>query len=398
MASIDVAADTTKPATAPGGATRIEAIFESALGIPVRLRFRFTHFVQTSVQFLLFAYWAVYAPLTRQYLPQLGALVLFAFGVDYVVSFFRYKSWYASFAPIPVVFSANLFVWFLGDDVLLSYVVVALAIASKHLIQRGGKHIFNPSAFGVSVIAIPCLLYPNRFGEIDLAHALNAPPNMQELVLFVGLVAMARIPLALISLSAFFTSRALITFGGDGIYVPSVMWAPIFLGITLLVTDPATTPKKPLGQVLFGVIYMLLFSAIATALSSRGLAEHWAKMLPIPALNLLAPVFDRIADRVPKTRVNALLDARYNRFHVVTWVAVVILFSSAATKGMFYDGELSLQNSVALTFADRDGHATCAVNPVHCKPFSFIDEIAMWRRGGGSNPRPPTREEHHGAR
>ena len=32
-----------------------------------------------------------------------------------------------------MVFSANLFVWFLGDDVLLSYVVVALAIAGWHL-------------------------------------------------------------------------------------------------------------------------------------------------------------------------------------------------------------------------------------------------------------------------
>lgn len=387
MGSIDAAnADTTKP----GGATRIEAILEGVLGVPVRLRFRFTHFVQTLVQFLLFAYWAVYAPLTRTYLSQLGYLVLFAFGVDFVVSALRYKSWYASFGPIPVVFSANLFVWFLGADAPFSYAIVALAISSKHLIHRGGKHIFNPSAFGVCVIAIPCLLYPNRFGEIDLAHALNAPPNMQELVLFVGLVAMARIPLALISLSAFFTSRLLSTISGESFYVPSVMWAPIFLGISLLVTDPATTPRKPLGQVLFGVTYMLLFSAIATALHARGLAEHWAKMLPIPAVNLLVPVFDRIADAVPKTQAVALLEPRYNRFHVAAWVAAVLLSSSSATKGMFYDGELSLHTSVALTFADGEGRATCATNPVHCKPFSFLDEIAMWRRGWGAAARAPT--------
>lgn len=397
MARIDVAADTTKPATAPADATRVEAILGGVLGVPVRLRFRFTHFVQTAVQFLLFAYWAIYAPITRGYLSQLGALVLFAFGADFVVSTLRYKSWYASFAPIPVVFSANLFVWFLGRDAPFSYAVVALAIASKHLIHRGGRHIFNPSAFGVCAIAVPCLLYPNRFGEIDLAHALNAPPNMQELVLFVGLVAMARIPLALISLSAFITSRILSNISSESFYVPSVMWAPIFLGITLLVTDPATTPKKPLGQVIFGVTYMLLFSVIATALRARGLEEHWAKMLPIPAVNLLVPVFDRIADSVPKTKVGALLEPRYNRFHVAAWVAAVLLSSSAATKGMFYDGELSLRSSVALTFADRDGNATCATNPVHCKPFSFLDEIAMWRRGWGAPTTPPTRVERRSA-
>ena len=387
MARTDVAADMTNPATAPGSATRVEALLEGVLGIPVRLRFRFTHFVQMSVQFLLFVYWAAYAPITREYLTQLGYLVLFAFGVDFAVSALRYKSWYASFAPIPVVFSANLFVWFLGSDAPFSYAVVALAIASKHLIHRGGKHIFNPSAFGVCVIAIPCLLYPNRFGEIDLAHALNAPPNMQELVLFVGLVAMTRLPLALVSLSAFITSRLLSNISGESFYVPSVMWAPIFLGITLLVTDPATTPKKPLGQVIFGVTYMLLFSAIATALHARGLAEHWAKMLPIPVVNLLVPVFDRIADSTPKTQVGDLLEPRYNRFHVAAWVAAVLLSSSAATKGMFYDGELSLRTSVALTFADGEGNATCATNPVHCKPFSFLDEIAMWRRGWGAERR-----------
>ena len=129
------------------------------LGVPVRLRFRFTHFVQTAVQFLLFAYWAIYAPVTRGYLSQLGALVLFAFGADFVVSTLRYKSWYASFAPIPVVFSANLFVWFLGRDAPFSYAVVALAIASKHLIHRGGKHIFNPSALSLIHISEPTRPY-----------------------------------------------------------------------------------------------------------------------------------------------------------------------------------------------------------------------------------------------
>ncbi len=392
MASTDVAAaDTTKPANAPGEPTPIEKVLESTLGIPVRLRFRFTHFVQMSVQFLLFVYWALYSPHTREYLSQLGYLVLFGFGADFVVSAFRYKSWYASFAPIPVVFSANLFVWFLGTDAPFAYAIIALAIASKHLIHRDGKHIFNPSAFGVCAIAIPCLLFPTRFGEIDLAHALNMPPNMLELVLFVGLVAMARIPLALISLSAFATSRIMSKLSGDHIYVPTVMWAPIFLGITLLVTDPATTPKKPVGQVLFGVSYMLLFSVIATALRSRGLAEHWAKMLPIPLVNLLVPVFDRAADALPKTPVSALLEPRYNRVHVAAWIATVLLSSSTAMKGMLYDGDLNLRTGVALTFTDRDGHATCAVNPVHCKPFSFLDEIAMWRRGWGAAPRPPAR-------
>ena len=132
MASPNVAAGEMKaPANALGDASRVEALLESTLGIPVRLRFRFTHFVQMSVQFLLFVYWALYSTHTRSYLAQLGYLVLFGFGVDFVVSALRYKSWYASFAPIPVVFSANLFVWFIGSDAPFAYAIVALAIGAQ---------------------------------------------------------------------------------------------------------------------------------------------------------------------------------------------------------------------------------------------------------------------------
>ena len=85
-----------------------------------------------------------------------------------------------------------------------------------------------------------------------------------------------------------------------------------------------------------------------------------------------------------------MLFRSWNRFHVAAWVAVVLLSSSAATKGMLYDGEMNARIGVAFTFVDHDGHATCAANPVHCKPFSFLDEVAMWRRGWTPLPRPPS--------
>ncbi len=380
----------------PGADLRIEeasssdrTALEEALGrvlrVPVHLRLKWTHLVQASVQALLLVYWAVYSRGARTQLRTIAALVVFAFAFDHLVSRLRYRSWIVSLAPIPLVFSANLFVWFEPRTAFLSYAVVALALASKHLVHRGGRHVFNPSAFGVCAVGVLCLAAPQRFGELDLAHPLNITPNMLELVLFVGLVSMVRMPLVLMSLGAFATGLALPELA-HGVSVPAVLWTPVFLGITLLITDPATTPREPLAQVAFGALYMLAFTVLALALEGYGRNEHWAKMLAVLPMNLLAPSLDRLAARVPVVVPLRLLGPRWNFAHVVLWIVVVTQSVSPATKARFYEGDLAARQRIAHTRLGPDGRASCRENPVFCTPFSFGAEWSMWRSGRVAGP------------
>jgi len=349
--------------------------------IPIHLGFRVNHLLQISVQFLVFLYWALYWPPAQVYLLQLAVLTVFAFVVDCVVSMLRYGNWRAGFGPIPVVLSSSLFVWFVGDDTYMAFVMVGLGVASKHLIQRGGRHIFNPSAFGVSMVAIPCLLFPRWFGAVDISHQLNTPPNMVEVIFLLALFVHWQVPVILITIGAALSSLVMLlviplVFHAHP-YSPSVSWAPIYLGISLLVTDPATTPKRPMAQFLFGFAYMIGFAVIGSLLNFDHM-NYWSKMLPIPIINVLAPSFDRFVAARPTLSVS-WLEQGFNRWHVLAWgVLVFAVLCLVPTKPNYFDPQVS--RAARFTQFDSTGSVTCLTNPVFCRPFSFGREVYMWLR------------------
>ena len=367
----------------------------TASRLPILLNVRMPHLVQISIQFFVFLYWQLYFPEARTHLVMLLELTIFGFAVDAAVSFGRYRSWMVTFGPIPVVLSANLFVWFRGPQAWVSYVIVALGIASKHLIQRGGRHVFNPSAFGVSVVALPCLLFPHLFGEYDLAHPLNLAPNMVEVILVLALIAQIKVPVVLISIGA-----ALVTLLPTGLlasffarpYMPELLFAPILLGVTLLVTDPATTPRTQPGKLLFGAAYMVAFALIGTLLNLTPVNNFWAKMLPIPVLNWLAPRFDALVARRPRLS-HPWLDVRYNRRHVAAWAAAVAaVVALSPVKAKLFERELHGVHHTRFVAVDGLARATCEDNQVFCRPFSFARELHLWlgdRDGSGATAHRP---------
>lgn len=317
------------PETHPAASTPVR---RSLLGVPVEVTLRATHLAQMSVQALVFLYTALYWPSAAAMLPRMAALMAFGYAVDFALSALRYKSWRVGAGPVPVVLSSNLFVWFAGGHAWLHYAVVLLALACKHFVQRDGRHIFNPSAIGVVLVGIPCLLLPHRLDDVDISHALSATPNALEVAFLLSLISLTRVPVVLITLAAAaFTAPLLWTlpelFPGVA-DVPLFTSSAIYIGIALLITDPATTPRSPVGQILFGVVYITLFAAIASLLGPLDLG-FWGKMLPLPVLNALAPRFDAWADRVAHASP-AWLTHRYNRWHVAVWVAVVVALSFAA--------------------------------------------------------------------
>jgi hypothetical protein len=68
----------------------------------------------------------------------------------------------------------------------------------------------------------------------------------------------------------------------------------VFLAMTLLIPDPATTPRSVQGKFVFGLIYGASILATALALKYYQQPDYFNKILIIPVLNLLVPLFDKL--------------------------------------------------------------------------------------------------------
>lgn len=306
----------------------------------VRVRFKPTHLLPAILQSCLYGYWSLHVAEVAVQLPRIGLQVLVAYVLDFLVGLTVRRRWDATFGPVPIVLSANLFVWFPPQSFHLSLLVVAVAIASKWLLLRDGRHIFNPSALGIAVVALLSLAWPQAARFQDIAHMFSEPPRMLWLVAGLAVVAQLRVPIVPITLTAALTLLALKAVGAWHTVYP--FWPAVLLGLALLATDPATIPQQAAGRWLYGLGLGLGVWAASAALTWAGYSDFYGKVLPIPLLNLLAPRLDRWGaalvtrwreakwrrpwgDQI--ARLPDWLEPRYNRWHLGAWLllAAVVL-------------------------------------------------------------------------
>jgi hypothetical protein len=69
----------------------------------------------------------------------------------------------------------------------------------------------------------------------------------------------------------------------------------VFLGMHLLFTDPATSPRTELGRIMYGVLYGLTTVLLYGLLIRAGMPGFYDKLLQVPLLNLSAGLLDRLA-------------------------------------------------------------------------------------------------------
>ena len=69
----------------------------------------------------------------------------------------------------------------------------------------------------------------------------------------------------------------------------------VFLGMHLLFTDPATSPRTELGRILYGVLYGLTAVLLYDLLLSANTPGFYDKLLQVPLLNLSVKLLDRLA-------------------------------------------------------------------------------------------------------
>ncbi len=327
------------------------------------------HYVQAVCQLGVYAYWGWYWPPVYEFAPLLLAQLLFAYAFDLLLTWSRGDDYVLGFGPFPIVFSTNLFLWFKDDWFSLQFLLIALGFLGKAFVrwERDGTrvHIFNPSAFTLALFSLGLLATGTThitWGQ-EIATTFGLGPWVYTVVFVIGLVVMyffAITPVTMAAAATLFGASALyLAITGVPYFVDSEIPSAVFLGLHLLVTDPSTSPRTPLGRAIFGISYGLGVFALYAILGALGLPTFYDKLLCVPLLNLAVPAIDRTVRAIGHRPVLGQLRldgplGRGNLAHIGAWV---LLFGAATAIG----GTDGMHRGDALPFWER----ACADNRPH---------------------------------
>ena len=165
---------------------------------------------------------------------------------------------------------------------------------------RTQTHIFNPSAFTLTVFSLALILTGTSditWGQ-DIAITQFYPPHMYLFLFLVALPGQFLFGVTTMTMSAVLTTYlfGLCYYALTGTYYFFDSYIPIavFLGMHLLFTDPSTAPRTDLGRMIFGVLYGLSTIALYALLGMAGLPTFYDKLLQVPLLNLSVKSIDRV--------------------------------------------------------------------------------------------------------
>ena len=263
-----------------------------------RRRRRPQHYVQAMCHMSVYTYWGWYWAPVYDYVWLLVAQLVFAYAFDMLLSWSRRGSYVLGFGPLPIVFSTNLFLWFRDDWFYLQFLLVAVGFLGKEFVrwERDGKrvHIFNPSAFTLGALLARADRDRHDQHHLGPGDRLDAQPRAVHLRVPVPRRAGRDVLLLdhaggrVRGRDALRAERALLGRDRDVPYfLDSEIPTAVFLGLHLLVTDPSTSPRTPLGRTIFGVLYGLGVFGLYALLGAIGAPTFYDKLLCVPLLNLL---------------------------------------------------------------------------------------------------------------
>lgn len=261
---------------------------------------RRVHWVQMIMHSSVYAYWGYYWREVYHEIPLIFAQVAFLYVLDMLVCWSRRDKWILGFGQVPIIFSMNLFLWFRDDWFYLQFVMVALIVFGKEFLRwkRDGQsaHIFNPSAFALfltSIVLISTHTTPISWGP-EISTTLNYPPHIYMEIFLLGLIVQGLFSVTLVTLSSAAMLYALnVAYThSTGMYqfIDFNIHPAVFLGLHLLVTDPATSPRKNFGKVIFGAAYG---AGVFVLVGWLGSLAFYDKLLCVPVLNLTVRALDR---------------------------------------------------------------------------------------------------------
>src|SRR5688572_8046283 len=308
------------------------------------------HYLQACQQGAVILFWGFYWRVVYHAAPLIAAQLLFAYGFDSLLQWTHRRSFALGFGPFPIIFSINLFLWFKDDWFYLQFGMVALGFLAKEFLRwtRDGvnTHIFNPSSFPLAV-ASALLLATNASQTtwgFDVATTQFYPPQMYLAIFLFALPGQFLFGVTTMTMSAVVTTFAFsaIYYAATGVYFFSDSHVPIavFLGMHLLFTDPATSPRTELGRIVYGVLYGLSTVLLYSLLLRAGMPGFYDKLLQVPLLNLSVKLLDGMARSPLLQRIDpsawgrALVPRRRHLAYMSVWA---IAFGAMSASGYLGD-------------------------------------------------------------
>jgi hypothetical protein len=322
------------------------------LAIDVVLRKQ--HYLQAFAQCSILLYWGWHWRPVYESAALIAAQVVFAYAFDMLLSWSRRDTYALGFAPFPVVFSINLFLWFKPQWFYLQFLLVAVGFAAKELIRwnKDGRpaHIFNPSSFPLALFSVALILTDRSamtWGP-EIAATQLWPPHIYLFIFLVGLPGQFFFGVTPMTLSAVATTYlfGLLYFAVTGTYFFFASYIPIavFLGMHLLFTDPSTSPRTELGRLLFGFLYGLSVVGLYALFEQTDTPSFYDKLLPVPVLNLSIKLIDRIARSKALRRLDpaalgtALAPRERNLAYITLWTLLFTVMSVTQGVGDSHPG------------------------------------------------------------
>jgi len=303
------------------------------------------HYIQAMVQFSVYAYWGYYWRPVYEHAWLIVGQIVFAYTFDMLLAWSRRQKYTLGFGPFPIIFSINLFLWLRDDWFYMQFLMIALGFMGKEYVrwQREGRnvHVFNPSAFALGLFSLVLILTNTThltWGQ-EIASTLTLAPNIYTFLFLIGLVVMYFFSITLVAgtaaISLFLLSAIYNASTGVPYFLDSDIPAAVFLGLHLLVTDPSTSPRTPLGKTLFGLLYGFSVFVLYTLLEALGSPTFYDKLLAVPILNLSVIAIDNTVRSIKSKNVLNVwkenwFSGRANIAHMFLWI---LIFGSMSVLG-----------------------------------------------------------------
>ncbi len=313
------------------------------------------HWIQLLAQGTVIGWWGWFVRPVYGFAYLIVAQLLLAIAVEALLNWTRRGRHTLGFGPVPVVFSLNLFLWFHVEWFFFQFAMVILVYIGKEFIRREldghSRHIFNPSAFALAVASI-LLIATGSTGitqGVEIAQSQYVPPHIFVVIFLAAFPGQLLFGVATMTMPAVLViwgfSALHLGVTGEYFFYDAHIPIAVFLGLHLLFTDPATSPRSELGRGLFGLLYGAGVIGSVYALSAIGAPPFYDKLLPVPILNLLAPTLDRVARRVaprlgaPWAAVPGLPPARRRVASAGAWAGAFVVVSLFGSVGDDHPGQ-----------------------------------------------------------